>query len=363
MSLLPLLNPALSSIPAYALAPSPPEGVVRLASNENPYGPSRAVRLAVMEGLTTLHRYPDPSATALRRHIASHHALHADQVMVGNGATELLALIAKATLGPGQNCIYAKPSFVMYRIASVSMGAEVREVPLAADGGFDLQQICDQVDAHTKLVYLANPNNPTGSYLGAAALRAFVMALPAHVVLVLDEAYREYAVAHDFPDGLDLLGLRERMVVVRTFSKAYGLASMRVGYLCANAPVMDCLQRARLPFNVNALGQIAAVPALADVAHLARCRRKNRQEMERLVPALERFGCTVQPSQGNFLLVDLHHQSAVQELAERGVLVRSMKPYGLPTHARITIGTRNDHQALVDALHGVYALQRHRSAA
>jgi histidinol-phosphate aminotransferase len=345
----PLLNPSLADVPPYVNA-APIQGI-NLASNENPYGPSPHVLEALRAALTgRLNRYPEPTASLLRTRLAEHCGVSPKLVLAGNGATELIDLIAKAVIGPGENTIYVDPSFVMYRIAPKSRGAEVRTVPFTAQGAFDLQGIIDAVDEHTKLVYLANPNNPTGSWIDRDALAQFVRALPAHVVLVLDEAYREYAVAPEMPDGLEFLDLRERYVVVRTFSKAYGLAALRVGYLVATPTMMAALERARLPFSINTLAQVAAMAALEDPDHLARCRHQNRAEMNWLGPQLTALGCVVTPSQANFLLVDFGRPGVAAALAQYGVVIRSMAPYGMPTQARITVGTHVENAALVHTL-------------
>jgi histidinol-phosphate aminotransferase len=357
-----LLSPRFAAVPTYGTA-NTQTGAVRLASNENPYGPSPRVADALQQAMLELHRYPDPSASRLRATIASHHGVKPSNVLVGNGATELIDLIAKATLDSTHNAVYAQPSFVMYRIASLSQGAAVHEVALGAGGEFDLEAILGAVTADTKLVYLANPNNPTGTYINDTALRAFIAALPAHVLLVLDEAYREYAVADDFPDGLDMLGLRDRIVVLRTFSKCYGLAGLRVGYLFAPNDVIACLERARLPFNVNALAQAAAAAALKDPAHIARCRAENRAQMMVLVEELDALGCEVTPSQANFLLVNFHDETVVDRLARHGVLIRSMAPYGLPKHGRITVGAAEDNAVLINALWHVFQEIERRPAA
>lgn len=345
-----LLNPSLSAAPRYATAKTAPRDAVRLASNENPYGASPHVREAVMGSLEGLHRYPDPSGAWLREQLGAHLGLPATQVLVGNGATELLDLVARGVLAPGDNTLYANPSFVMFRIAPMRMGAEVREVPLRPDGRMDLQALLQAVDAKTKLVYLANPNNPTGTYVGRRELLAFAGDLPAHVLLVVDEAYAEYVVAPDFPNGTELFDIRERVAVVRTFSKCHGLAGLRVGYLAAPPTVINAIERARLPFNVNSLAQVAAAAALGDSAHIASCCRRNREEMMWLWPRLQAMGLGVTPSQANFLLVNLGSTDVVNALAQHQVMVRSMSPYGLATSARVTLGTRAENMALCEAL-------------
>ncbi len=359
---LPLLNPALADVPPYVTAGPPPVGGTRLASNENPYGPSPDVQEALLHGIVDVSRYPDPSAWWLRERLGRHLSVDPARVLVGNGATELIDLIARAVLGPGQNTVYADPSFIMYRIAPKSMGAAVREVPLTDQGAFDLVGVLKAVDANTKLVYLANPNNPTGTYLDRRTLEWFCAVLPKHVVLVLDEAYSEYAVADDFPDGVELLNLRDRMVVVRTFSKCHGLAGLRVGYLIASQEMVQVLEHARLPFNVNALAQLAAGAALADPDHVRRCRDWNRQQMDRVTGVLQRLGFSITPSQANFLLVDFGRTGVVEALQKRGVMVRSMAPYRLPTSARITIGTAVENAVLCRALADIQAEQEKTAA-
>lgn len=350
-----LANPAFDALRAYATAmPASSDRFVevRLASNENPYGTSQRALAAITQELAGLHRYPDPGTHRLRAKLAQHHGLSADHFVVGNGANELLELIAHTFLGPEQNTVHADPSFIVYTLAPLARGIETRGVPMR-NGYHDLDAMLDAVDDQTKLLFLANPNNPTGTHVGHAALARFIRALPEHVVLVIDEAYLEYATAPDMPHGIDFLPERERLIILKTLSKAYGLAGIRVGYAIAPPPLIELINRGRQPFNVSSLAQTAAVAALSDTAHLTHSVHANEEERTRITRELSAMGCSVTPSQTNFVLVDLGCDAGpiLHAMAMRGVIVRSMAPYGLRSSLRISIGTPLENDLCLRALH------------
>lgn len=326
-------------------------GVVKLASNENPLGPSPKAVGAMQEHLATLHDYPDAGAFHLKNALAAFHDVSTEQIVVGNGTNEILEMLIRTVLRPGENVVYADPSFVVYKLCTLSAGRDLRAVPLQ-DMRYDLPAMAEAIDAHTKLVFIANPNNPTGTYVTKDEVDAFLSAIPDHVLVVMDEAYTEYVDAPDYPDSFALLKSRERFMVTRTFSKCYGLAGLRIGYGVGHPELIDFVNRGRQPFNTNSLAQIAAVAALGDQEHVEKTVQLNAREMKRIVPELEKRGLSATPSQANFVLVDAHRDGneLFDKLLRAGVIVRPMGGYGLSTHLRITLGTADMNDALLRAL-------------
>jgi histidinol-phosphate aminotransferase len=331
----------------------PPEGAIKLASNENPFGPSPLAVEAARAALEHGHRYPDGGAHDLREALAGKHRVSPGRVVCGAGSNELIDLIVQTFVGPGEEVLAPELSFACYRLSALGHRRAFRESPNRARFAYDADALVNTVSTRTKVVFLANPNNPTGAYLPRAALVEMVRRLPPEVVLVVDEAYTEYARAADYPDATALFGERERLIVLRTFSKIHGLAALRVGYAIAPEELIDLIHRVRLAFNVNAVGQAAARAALADAAHVERSRRLNAEQLVALEAALVRLGLDVLPSQANFLLVDLGGRDAravYDGLLRRGVIVRPMRSYGLESHLRITVGTAAENQRLERAL-------------
>lgn len=323
--------------------------VTKLASNENPLGASSRAVAAVQEVMSSLHDYPDASAFHLKRRIARFHDIDENQIVIGNGTNEILEMLVRTVLRPGESVVYADPSFIVYKLCTLAAGRTLVPVPLK-DMAYDLDAMAAAMDETTKLVFIANPNNPTGTYIGRAELDRFLAAIPDHVLVVLDEAYVEYVDAPDYPDGFSYLGSRERLMISRTFSKCYGLAGLRVGYGVASPELVDYLNRGRQPFNVNLPAQVAAAAALDDQEHVAKSVELNRREMKRLVREIERRGLRVVPSQANFVLVDTKRTDLFERLLRQGVIVRPMASYGLPQHVRISIGTETMNHALLRAL-------------
>jgi histidinol-phosphate aminotransferase len=325
--------------------------VVKLASNENPLGASPMALQAVLEAAGHLQEYPDGGCVLLREALADFLKVSSDQVLVGNGSNELIEMVLRTCVRAGENVVSAWPSFVAYRLCAQAAGAALKEVPLR-DGRYDMLAMAQAVDACTKVVFIGNPNNPTGTYVTRQEMDVFFASIPADVVVVLDEAYAEYATAQDYPDGLDYVRARPRTLVLRTFSKCYGLAALRVGYGVGDAELIGFLNRGRQPFNVNALAQAGALAALQDQAHVQRCKDLNTQEMARVVPLLLGCGCEVLPSQGNFVLVNTHKpaQEVFVGMLKQGVIVRPMAGYGYPCSVRITLGTPEQNNRCVQAL-------------
>jgi len=325
------------------------QNVVKLASNENPLGPSPRAIEAIWSAAEGVHRYPDGASFRLRQALATRLSVGAEQLVFGTGSSEMLELLAKCFLGPSDEVVYAWPSFAMYPVVTQGMGATSVRVPLDAELVHDLRAMREAVTSRTRLVIVCNPNNPTGTSVGAADFDRFVASLPDNVVLAIDEAYGEYARRPDFPDGLAWVRRRAGTCVLRTFSKIYGLAGLRVGYAVADRELAGYLQRARHPFNVNLVAEAGALAALDDHEHVERSRSTNAAGFELLTRELARLGLRSWPTDANFLLAEAP-AGIYERLLREGVIVRPLAGFGLPNHIRITIGTAEENERLVKAL-------------
>lgn len=328
-----------------------PAKIVKLASNENPLGASPKALAAIAAELAELTRYPDGNGYNLKAKLAARAKVGIDQVTLGNGSNDILELVARAYLAPGVNAVFSQHAFAVYPIVTQAVGAEARVVP-AKDWGHDLPAMLQAIDANTRVVFIANPNNPTGTWFGPQALSDFLAVVPGDVLVVLDEAYIEYAAGSELPDGLDYLARYDNLLVSRTFSKAYGLAALRVGYAISSAVIADVLNRVRQPFNVNSLALAAACAALDDHDYLAHSRSLNSAGMLQLQTALQAMGLSWIASKGNFLAIDLGQDAAPINLAllREGVIVRPVANYGMPQHLRVTIGTAAENSRFLEAL-------------
>lgn len=335
--------------------------LVELGSNETSLGASPAVATAIAAALPEIYRYPDPKGGALKRALAAQLDVGVEQIALGNGSHELLMLLAQCFAEAGTSVVYSQYGFAVFAIGTAAAGATAICVPAlpkdhpTAPLGHDLDALAAAVRPDTRLVFLANPNNPTGTWFEDAALDAFLAKLPAHVVVVVDEAYAEYVTAPRTSSAVRLLrgpGRRDNVVVTRTFSKAYALAGLRVGYAVGSPGAIAVLERLRESFNVNSLALVAAEAALADAAHAAKIREHTAQEREWLAAQLRARGLRVLPSQTNFLLVDFERDAAAveEQLFRHAVVVRPMAGYGLPTCLRISVGTRTESERLLEAL-------------
>lgn len=334
-----------------------PAGLLELGSNENPYGPAPGVRAAAERALAAAHVYPDPYGGDLKRALAARHGVEVAQLVLGNGSHELLMQLGQVFAGPGTEVVFPQYGFAVFAIAAAAAGADAIVVPaLPADAamprGHDVDALAAAVTPRTRLLYLANPNNPTGTWVAAGAMARFLDAVPDDVVVVVDEAYAEIADAPEYASALPLLATHRNLVVTRTFSKAYALAGLRVGYAVADAEVAAVLERVRESFNVNAVALAAAEAALADDAHLQATTRENARQRERLAAALRERGWRVGPSQANFLLVEFGPRTAEVEagLLRQGVVPRPMGGYGLPQCLRISVGDAVGNRRLLAAL-------------
>ncbi len=336
------------------------DNAVKLASNENPFGPAPGAVEAARRALDSLALYPDGNAFALKQALAARHGVEPAQVTVGNGSNDILELLARVFLQPGLNAVFSAHAFAVYPIVTQAVGATAKVAPANPPGhvspyGHDLEAMAQAVDEKTRIVFIANPNNPTGTLLPAAELKAFVSGLPANVVVVIDEAYFEYVRQPDYPDTSRWLQEFPNLVVTRTFSKAYGLAGLRVGYGLACAEISELLNRVRQPFNVNAVAQAAALAALDDQHHIDDCVKKNNAGLAQLAAGFERAGLGYVPSVANFVLVDVGRPGVevYQRLLPHGVIVRPVANYGLPGYLRVTVGSADENDKFLAALDAV----------
>ena len=331
--------------------------LIELGSNENPYGASPRARQAIVDALDCIHVYPDPLGGELKRALAAFHAVPVASLLLGNGSHELLMQFAQVFAGPGDEVVASEFGFAVYALAAQAAGAMFRPTPALPRGhamqrGHDLAGLRAAIGPQTKLVYLANPNNPTATWFAGDAFAAFMASVPVEVIVVVDEAYAEFVDAPDYASALPLVARHPNLVVTRTFSKAYALAGLRVGFAVADPGLVAVMERVRESFNVNALGLAAAQAALADGAYLQASIAGNAAQRDVLSAALRERGLQVSPSQTNFLLVEFGGQAAQVEagLVSRGVVLRPMGGYGLGEYLRITVGTTPENERLLAAL-------------
>ncbi len=352
----PAPRPGILDITAYVGGGHSVPGVgdtVVLSANENPLGPSPAAMDAYRAVAASLHRYPDGSAEALRTAIGERFNLDPDHIVCGAGSDELIALLVKAYAGPGDEVVHSRHGFLMYAIAATAAGA----TPVAApETNFtaDVDALLDCVTDRTRMLFLANPNNPTGTYLPDSEVRRLRAGLPDDVLLVIDAAYAEYVDVDDYDPGARLAESHDNVVMLRTFSKIFGLAALRLGWAYGPPAVIDVLNRVRGPFNVSAAAQAAGLAALTDREHLDASRGHNSRWRDWMVQQLGGLGLEAPPSVGNFVLVRFDNKAradaAYDHLLSRGIIARLMGGYGLPEAVRVTIGLENENRALIDAL-------------
>jgi histidinol-phosphate aminotransferase len=325
-------------------------GIIKLASNENPIGVSPLAQRAIERAVADLARYPDGNGFELKQALSSRFGVDPAAIVLGNGSNDVLELAARAFLTPGLEGIYAQHAFAVYPLAVQATGARGIEVP-ARDFGHDLAAMRSAVTGRTRVVFVANPNNPTGTFVRSRELEAFTASLPPEVVMVLDEAYNEYLPEDLKPDSVAWLRRFPNLVVTRTFSKVYGLAGLRVGYALASPGVADLMNRVRQPFNVNSISLAAATAALADTEFVRRSYELNQAGMRQLGDGFKRLGVEFIPSFGNFVSVEVGDGARVfRRLLERGVIVRPIGGYGMPKHLRVTVGLPSENERFLDAL-------------
>lgn len=355
-------KPSVMDLPVYVPGKSASEvkkelglaHIVKLASNENPFGTSPRVKEALLAEMENTSLYPDGASQALKTALAEHLQVDPEQLLFGAGSDEVLLMAARAFLLPGDEVVMADRTFPQYKHNSDIEGAICIEVPLK-DGVHDLEAMLEQVTARTKIVWICNPNNPTGTIVSDQALRTFLNALPSTVLVALDEAYCEYCVSEDFSNGIALLKEYPNLLLLRTFSKIYGLASLRIGYGIGNTPLIHVMNQVREPFNTTRFAQTAAIAAIEDQAFVEKCRAINRQELNRLCTQFTAWQLSYYPAHGNFVMVDVKRDAkqVFEALLRKGYIVRGGHALGFPTSLRITVGTPEQNDGLITALREV----------
>ena len=324
--------------------------IIKLASNENPRGPSPQVLAALAAASAEITRYPDGNGFALKAALAARLRVRPEQIVLGNGSNDVLELATLAFLRPGDHAVYSQYAFIVYPLATQARGALGIEVP-ARNHAHDLDAMRAAITPRTRIVFIANPNNPTGTWLAADAVEAFIASVPRDVLVVLDEAYNEFLEPSDQADSTAWVARHPNLVVSHTFSKAHGLAALRVGYAVMDAAVADLMNRVRQPFNVNSLAQVAARAALEDTQYVEESRRANREGMRQLEAGLQGLAVRFLPSRGNFVLIEVGDaQGVYQALLRQGVIVRPVANYGLPAWLRVTVGTPPENARFLAAL-------------
>lgn len=356
---MPRPKPGVMDIAAYVPGRETAHGVAKvykLSSNESPLGPSPKVAEALAAKNANLALYPDGSAHALRDAISRTYGLNPDNILCGNGSDELLGLLCQTYLAPGDEGVFTQHGFLVYKIQILAAGAKPVSVPDTDDLTANVDNILAAVTERTKLVFLANPNNPTGTYLPVSEVRRLHAGLPGHVILVLDAAYAEYVRRNDYEAGIELVSANANVVMTRTFSKIHGLAGLRIGWMYAHESIIDACNRVRGPFNVNALALTAGAAAIGDRAHVERAVEHNEKWLGVVVEAIEAMGLSVTPSVGNFVLIHFPTTpgktaaEADEYLSARGYILRRVAGYGLPDALRLTIGSEEANHGVIAAL-------------
>lgn len=326
-------------------------GSIKLASNENPIGPSKKAIEAVKAELSGLNRYPDGSNFYLKRKLSERLGVSEDMLFTGNGSNEIIEILMRTFLQPGDSVVMGSPSFAVYPLVTQAAGCEAIEVPLKADLTYDMEKMVAAITGKTKIVFIANPNNPTGTMLGAEEFSAFMEAVPGSVIICMDEAYCEYVTSTDYPDSLSYVKAGRPVVVMRTFSKIYGLAGLRAGYGVGPEYIIDYMNRVRQPFNMNTLAQAAALAALDDDEHIEKSLENNRNGLDYLFGEFSALGFECVPTEANFFLVKVGDGANVYDaLLKRGVIVRPMAGYGLGEYIRVTVGLPDENRRLIDTI-------------
>jgi histidinol-phosphate aminotransferase len=331
---------------------------IKLASNENPLGPSPKAVAALQEAVTGVNYYPDGNCFYLKRDLAAHLGCGEDQLIIGNGSDEILQLIAATFLDPGDEVVYAQPTFSEYEFVSRVMDAVPVAVPVRDDFTHNLQAMAARITPRTKIIFICNPNNPTGSIVAAEEMELFLRGIPETVLVVVDEAYREYVTDPRYPDSMELLKAGHRLIILRTFAKIYGLAGLRIGYGVSGPGTIALINRVKEPFNVNLLAQVAARAALRDTKHLERSREMVIQGRRFLYDSFDRLGLSYIPTQANFIFVNIKKDSRAvfPALLREGVIVRTGDIFGYPDYIRVTIGTQEQNQRFLEKLQQVLAM-------
>lgn len=330
------------------------DNIIKMASNENPLGPSPLALKAITEILPDIYLYPDANCFELKQRLAGFYQIAAENILIGNGSDELLKLLAEAFICKDDQVIFAQPTFSEYEFVSLIMGADCIKVPLI-NFTLDLEAILKAITAKTKIIFICNPNNPTGTILGAEAIRSFMEQVPDDIIVIFDEAYSEYVESPDFPDSLDYVRQGRNVIISRTFSKIYGLAALRVGYAITTPAIAQAIETVMEPFNVNSLAQAGALAALDDIEHVSKSQKLNQAGKQYLYAELERLGLGYVPTQANFILVDCgcDCRQVFKGLLQQGIIVRTCDHFGFPQSIRVTIGKPEDNLRFIKSLENV----------
>jgi len=337
-----------------------PNEIVKLASNENPLGPSEKVKQAIANEVAELSRYPDGNGFELKKALSDKLNVSMDQLTLGNGSSDILEFIVKSFVGKGDEVIVSQHAFAIYGLVTKMVGGSIVQVP-AKNWGHDLEAMANAVTDKTKIIFVTNPNNPTGTWNSKLQFEAFLQAVPENVIVLLDEAYFEYVEQADYPNGIDYLEKYPNLVVTRTFSKAYGLASLRVGYGISSAQLADVMNRVRPPFNVDSFALAAAVASVKDENYVRQSKELNDEGMAQLQAGFEQFNLPWIPSVGNFISFEIPANAGLsalevyQSLLERGVIVRPVANYEMPNHLRVSIGTKVENEKFLLELKAILA--------
>jgi histidinol-phosphate aminotransferase len=328
--------------------------IVKLASNENPLGFSPKVKKALENEYQEGTRYPDASGHYLKSLLAERLNIQTTQITLGNGSNDVLEIIARCFLTSNDEVIFSEHAFCVYSLISQAIGARLVEIP-AKNWGNDLDGILKAITSQTKIIFIANPNNPTGTWLTETELKGFMLKVPSHILVVIDEAYTEYVTDGSIPQTIDWLNQFDHLIVTKTFSKAYGLASLRIGYAVANEGITSLLNRLRQPFNVNSFALSAAIAVLNDFDYLKQSIEVNSEGKEQLIIACMNQGLSYIPSAGNFLSIDMGRNAALiyEKLLHQGVIVRPIANYKMPHHLRVSIGLKTENQRYIDAIQSI----------
>ncbi len=327
------------------------KSVIKLASNENPLGPSPKAMASIKKALTNINRYPDANGFYLKKKLAKYLGVESSNLVLGNGSDELICLALKTFLNKGDKVIISDPTFLIYKIASMMEGAQIEFVPMDSFR-YDLKAIKAKIDSRTKMVFIANPDNPTGSYVTKKEMDEFLTGLPDNVIVFYDAAYYEFGKEFiDYPDTKDYL-LKKNLIITRTFSKAYGLSGLRIGYAIAQNSISELMERAREPFNVNSLAQVGAEAALSDTEFLKRTLKANKSGRKFLCDNFKKMNLFFVPSATNFVLVDVKRDSKeiFKKLLQKGIIVRDMSSWNMSTFIRVTIGKDAENKLFIKAL-------------
>ena len=329
--------------------------VIKMASNENPLGYSKKVSSFLEDSERDFHQYPDSNCNNLKKALASFYNVTEEKLFIGNGSDEIIDHIMTVFVDERDEVIYADPSFIKYQLAVQARGGISVKIPLTEDYSHDLNSMAGSVTDKTKVIFICDPNNPTGTTVGREELLEFIERVPSNILIVIDQAYYEYVTESDYFVGLNWLDKYSNLILLRTFSKAYGMAGFRIGYGIANPELVELLNRVRSPFNVNKLAQLAAVTALKDQEHVRRSREINKKEKKNLYQALGKLKLEYIPTQGNFMLINTERDAVAifKELMQHGVIVRPGNIFGLPTWIRVTIGKEQDNKKFVKQLQAI----------